>query len=223
MPEWGWDCYWCGMLRKTPQILRMKGWPMGTSRDSCLYLGPKTFLSQGLLLFLEKENSPCGPSAACLAILWEKMTPARSCFFPLNPHTSRLSTVNYAYHKKTKLQGRAWVLSLVFPRTVNFEAKIKASVSAGQLMVLTLYLFETCWEQRQRVTKGMRCFEVNTLKIAHKNEEIYSARSEHWANEHVKRKGDHSCLLLFPSCHHGVTSKTESIHLDENNTTLFCS
>lgn len=57
MPEWGCDCYWCGMLRKTQQILRMKAWLMGTCGDSCLYLGSKTFFSQGLLLYLEKENS----------------------------------------------------------------------------------------------------------------------------------------------------------------------
>lgn len=182
MPEWGRDCYWCGMLRKTPQILRMKSRLMGTSGDSCLYFGHKTFLSQGLLLYLEKENSPCEPSAACLAILWEKMTPDRSCFFPLNAHTSSLIILNYVCHKMSKLHGKAWVLRFFF-QTVNFEMKIKASVSAAQLMVLTLYLFETCWEQRQHVKKDAHCFEASTLKIVQKDKEIYSGSSEYCANE----------------------------------------
>lgn len=45
--------------------------------------------------------------------------------------------------------------------------------------------------------------------------------TEYCANEQVKQKGDHACLLPFPSCHHGVTSKTERIHLDKNKSSSY--
>lgn len=54
------DCYWCGMLRKTWQIPRPRWRAVGMSWDSFLYLGTKTFLSQGLFVCggQGKENTP---------------------------------------------------------------------------------------------------------------------------------------------------------------------